>query len=58
MNNPTVQFGKYKGQQLSVMLLDMNYVKWLLDKEDWLKTSYPEIWKNLKWYKKVESSFE
>ena len=44
--DPIVQFGKYKGKPLSIMLSDSQYIQWCKDKN--ILEKYPDINKLIK----------
>lgn len=43
LTNESITFGKYKGKNLSELLRDRNYCKWILKNEDIFKEKYPYI---------------
>lgn len=49
LKNTTVTFGKYKDQDVSAVLRDRKYCKWLIDQE-WFKTSYEFLYNKVKEY--------
>ena len=49
LNQDTITIGKYKGQQLSVMLKDRGYCTWIRD-QDWFKTNYEYLYNRVTEY--------
>jgi len=42
MNQPTVTFGKYKGQPMSILISDKLYLKWC-QQQTWFQEKYPNL---------------
>lgn len=49
LNNETITFGKYSGKELSELLKDRNYCKWVI-KQDWFQTSYEFLYNRVREY--------
>jgi hypothetical protein len=49
LTNTTVTFGKYKGSDISIVLRDRSYCKWLID-QDWFKENYEFLYNRIEEY--------
>lgn len=54
LTKESVNFGKYKGFNLSTVLKDRKYCLWLLEQE-WFKTQYEYLYNQVKNYKPLEA---